>query len=189
MGAFKIDAFEPNFKNIMRFCESIELNGWKNEGEMTTGQSPSVNIWPVGISDKSGTLRFYEDYGNPGAGLFVGANVLKIRKDFKELPVITLDTFAEERGWFQSTPNIAILKIDVERHEANVLMGAKKLMNSRIVQNVFTEVSLEDGSQKSVQKEALEVLIQAGYVTLFRVILYCLSLCHLGSNGSSSVER
>jgi FkbM family methyltransferase len=175
MGAFKIDTFEPNFKNIMRFCESMELNGWKNEGEASIGQGPSVNIWPAGISDKSGTLRFYEDFGNPGAGRFDagGANMPTSRKDFQELPVLTLDAFAEERGWFDSRPNIAILKIDVERHEANVLMGAKKLMNSHIVQNVFTEVSLE-GTQKSVQKEALEVLVQAGYVTLFSCnIAYC----------------
>jgi FkbM family methyltransferase len=175
MGAFKIDAFEPNFQNIMRFCESIELNGWKNEGEMSIGEGPSVNIWPAGISDKSGTLRFLKN-PNPGAGRFVAgdSNVLKSRQGAKELPVLTLDAFAEERGWFDTRPNVAILKIDVERHEANVLMGAKKLLNSRIVQNVFTEVSLEQGTQKSVQKEALEVLVQAGYVTLFSCnVAYC----------------
>jgi FkbM family methyltransferase len=171
MGDFKIDAFEPNYKNIMRFCESIELNGWKNEREMNAGQGPSVNIWPVGISDTLGTLRFYEDLGNPGAGRFdAGGKVLSHRTDFKELPVLTLDMFAEERGWFGSRPNIAILKIDVERHEANVLMGAKKLLNARIVQNIFTEVSLEKASEKNIQKEALELLVQAGYVTLFHVI-------------------
>jgi hypothetical protein len=43
-------------------------------------------------------------------------------------------------------------------------MGAKKLMNSGIVQNIFTEVSLEKGSQRSLQKEALKVLVQAGFV-------------------------
>jgi FkbM family methyltransferase len=184
MGDFKIDAFEPNYKNILRFCESMELNGWKNELEMNAGPGPSVNIWPAGISDNSGTLRFYEDLGNPGAGRFdAGGRVLNSRTDFQELPVLTLDTFAEERGWFGSRPNIAILKIDVERHEANVLMGAKKLLNERIVQNIFTEVSLEKVSEKNIQKDALELLLQAGYV------IKCVATCHLGSNVSSSVER
>jgi hypothetical protein len=86
MGDFKIDAFESNFKNIMRFCESVELNEWKNEREMNIGigQGPSVNIWPAGISDKPGTLRFYEDWANPGAGRFdAGANMmLQSRIDF-----------------------------------------------------------------------------------------------------------
>jgi FkbM family methyltransferase len=168
MGDFKIDAFEPNLKNIMRFCESLEMNGWKNEQErtITAGQGPTVNIWPSGISDKSGTLKFYEDWGNPGAGRFgQGGNMLRDRQDFSELPVMTLDKFATERGWFQSRPNIAILKVDVERHEANVLVGANELLNARIVQNIFTEVSFDKGSSTSIemQKDALKLLVQAGY--------------------------
>jgi FkbM family methyltransferase len=165
MGNFKIDSFEPNLKNVLRFCESLVMNSWMNEQEhvSATGPAafghPSVNIWPKGVSDTTGTLRFFEGDGNPGAGRF--SNVLG--GNHTELPVTTLDVFAEEHGWFESRPEIAIMKVDVERHEANVLVGAEKLLKSGIVQNIFTETSLEDPARRHIEAAALELLIAAGY--------------------------
>jgi FkbM family methyltransferase len=174
MGDFKIDSFEPNLKNALRFCESLVMNSWKNEQEQESADQgalfdpvvplgrPSVNIWPAGVSDTTGTLRFFESYGNPGAGRFT-SNFGNNRTDYMELPVTTLDVFAEERGWFESRPRIAIMKVDVERHEANVLVGAEKLLKAGIVQNIFTETSLEDPERRHIEAAALELLVKAGY--------------------------
>jgi FkbM family methyltransferase len=167
MGEFKIDSFEPNLKNALRFCESLVMNAWKNEQEHASNTdpaavgSPSVNIWPAGVSDTTGTLKFFENWGNPGAGRF--GNFGNNRTDYSELPVTTLDMFAEERGWFETRPEIAIMKIDVERHEANVLVGAEKLLKSHMVQNIFTETSLEDPERREIEAAALELLVTAGY--------------------------
>jgi hypothetical protein len=38
------------------------------------------------------------------------------------------DLFAEKRGWFESRPKIVIMKVDVKRYEALVLVGAEKLL-------------------------------------------------------------
>jgi FkbM family methyltransferase len=168
MGEFKIDSFEPNLKNALRFCESLVMNAWKNEQEHAVDTdpkavgNPSVNIWPAGVSDTTGVLQFFESYGNPGAGRF-GSFANNNRTDYSELPVTTLDAFAEERGWFESLPEIAIMKVDVERHEANVLVGAAKLLKSGMVRNIFTETSLEDPERRPIEAAALELLVTAGY--------------------------
>jgi FkbM family methyltransferase len=170
MGNFKIDSFEPNLKNALRFCESLVMNSWKNEQEDISGTVPaalghaSVNIWPTGVSDTTGTLRFYESDGNSGAGRFITALGKQImRTDHVELPVTTLDVFAEEHGWFESRPNIAIMKVDVERHEANVLVGAEKLLKAGIIQNIFTETSLENPERRHIGEAAHQLLVAAGY--------------------------
>jgi hypothetical protein len=76
--------------------------------------------------------------------------------------VATLDNFARERGWFTSKPNIEILKVDVERHEAEVFLGAKELLRSgMMVQNILTEVGRD--VDPALQVQALNLLIEPGY--------------------------
>jgi len=161
MGEFKVDAFEPNLKNALRFCESLVLNSWKNEEQSDPLAGSSVTVWPAGVSDITGKLQFFENYGNPGAGRFGGFG--NKRTDSIEVPVTTLDKFANDRNWFETRPHIAILKVDVERHEANVLVGAEKLLKARIVQNIFTELSLEDPERREIEAAALHLLVEAGY--------------------------
>jgi FkbM family methyltransferase len=167
MGEFNIDVFEPNLKNNIRTCESIILNRWQNEWEQQASNgprkigSPVVNVWNAGVSDMTGTFKFFESYGNAAGGRFGGFG--NNRTDYAELPVTTLDTFAEERSWFQSQPEIAILQIDVEQFNSNVLVGAQKLLRSNIIQNVFTEVSRKDPTMIHKEMAAHELLVQAGY--------------------------
>jgi FkbM family methyltransferase len=171
MGEFNIDSFEPSLKNNIRTCESIRLNKWQNEFEQEASGiprkigSPVVNVWNAGVSDMTGTFKFYESHGNPGASRFgYGGDFGKNRTDYTELPVTTLDTFAEERSWFDSRPEIAILQIDVEQDNPNVLVGAQKLLKSGIVQNIFTELKLRDDPvERSKELAAHELLVQAGY--------------------------
>jgi FkbM family methyltransferase len=167
MGEFIIDSFEPNLKNNIRVCESIRMNSWMNEWEQkaSTDQKqigkPAVNIWPAGISDKAGNYKFFESYGNPGGGRFVDS--MHNRTDFTTLPVTTLDAFAEEMGWFTSKPEIAILQMDVEEYDPNVLVGAQKLLKAGLVKNIFTEVRIKERERRSVEIAAHELLVQAGY--------------------------
>jgi FkbM family methyltransferase len=166
MGQFKIDSFEPNGKNNIRLCESMATNHWVNEWEQTVSADRlhgkgSINVWPVGISDKTGNFKFFESYGNPGGGRFVDS--MHERTDSVNLPVTTLDAFAEEMGWFYSRPTIAILQMDVEEYDPNVLVGAQKLLKAGLVKNVFTEVRTKEHERRSVEIAAHELLVQAGY--------------------------
>jgi FkbM family methyltransferase len=157
VGAFKIDAFEPNMKNNLRFCESVIMDGWEHDAP---GRA-SINIWPLGLSESTGTKKFYEWNGNPGAGHFDHPG--RTRTDFSHLPVTTLDAFAEERGWFKSRPEIVIMKIDVEHHETNMLAGAEKLLKSGIVKNIFLDLFLDSPAERGGKLQALELIIKSGY--------------------------
>jgi hypothetical protein len=169
IGAFQIDAFEPNMKNNLRFCESVIMNGWEHEHVVAGPKKRSnVHIWPVGLSDVTGTKTFYEWNGNPGAGHFDHPG--RTRTDGTQLPVTTLDRFAEQQGWFdidvdasKAKPNIQILKIDVEHHETFMLTGATKLLKSGLVHNIFLDLFLDEASDRDSKLRALELLVESGY--------------------------
>jgi FkbM family methyltransferase len=160
VGAFQIDAFEPNMKNNLRFCESVIMNGWEHEH---VAGKPSVQVWPMGLSDTTGTKTFYEWNGNPGAGHFDHPG--RTRTDGTDLPVTTLDAFATERGWFnaETRPNIEILKVDVEHHETNMLAGAAQLLKSGMVKNIFLDLFLDGSADRQSKLQALELLVKSGY--------------------------
>jgi hypothetical protein len=87
------------------------------------------------------------------------------------VPVVSLDAFAQKRGWSESRPVIAVFKgkeiakeglaiaspgkcskfasssllsanaVDVEGFESAVIHGGKELLKSHIMHNIFLEIS------------------------------------------------
>lgn len=172
LGDFVIDSFEPNPANILRFCESVGVNYWSGDtstsaDSLRSVNSPRINIWEMGLSNAEGNLSFRHDEKNPGAGRFVTEKQKPIASSSKrenridQIPVVTLDSFAKERGWFSNRREIEILKVDVERHEAQVLLGAKELLQSGLVKNIFTEIGVD--VDRSILLEALHLLTESGY--------------------------
>ena len=141
-----VDMFEPHPSNILRFCESMCLNGWHDCNTVhpmlgaTTLQNNNneknayVHVHPIGLLDQPGTLVLASDGLSPGQGRLqttsVMANAMKVS-------VSTLDTMGERLGWFDK--DIAILKVDVEGRESEVFNGAEKLIRSGRIQNIFME--------------------------------------------------
>jgi len=86
-----------------------------------------------------------------------------------------LDQFAEGKGWLTKSSNanansnsdgtiISILKVDVERYEAFVLSGARRLIQARMIRNVFTETSrVAVENDEELQRQTLRLLVDAGY--------------------------
>eukprot|EP00525_Craspedostauros_australis_P009140 CAMPEP_0198123710 /NCGR_PEP_ID=MMETSP1442-20131203/38165_1 /TAXON_ID= /ORGANISM="Craspedostauros australis, Strain CCMP3328" /LENGTH=336 /DNA_ID=CAMNT_0043782955 /DNA_START=238 /DNA_END=1248 /DNA_ORIENTATION=- len=169
--AITVDAFEPNPHNQRRLCESIHLNGWDG----TETGNASINVFAYGLSNQTSQAMFVENRVNPGAGQFrtvddgkaSDANAKLDDALVSMLPVITLDDFAQNRGWLDAgsmMPRIEILKIDVEDHEAQVLLGARRLLQTQQVRNVFMELSQESRIHNlHLVKEALQILVDAGY--------------------------
>jgi FkbM family methyltransferase len=141
-----VHSFEPNLVNVLRFCESILLNQWDD--------CRLVHVHPLGISDHADTLPFYVRR-NPGAGTF---EVQPQRSPRYTLPVVPLDTFVQEQGWFQTRPTLSILKVDVEGHESAVLLGAPQLLHSHLVQHILVEARMD-----AATRPALQLLYDAGY--------------------------
>ena len=77
-------AFEPNPKNVVRLCQSITLNGFKN-----------LIVYNVGISDKNSQLYFHEASRNPGESTVHSRP--KSESDI-EVAVRTLDSIMDSSG-------------------------------------------------------------------------------------------
>jgi len=183
--SFHIDTFEPNPLNLLRACESLDKNQWGNEFATTTTNDnihssldrSTVNFWQLGVSDTAGTMHFLPD-NNPGAGRIVNETRSGERPTTTVL-VTTLDDFARARGWIRSSSSssptnteavrIEIMKIDVESHESNVLLGARQLLHQGIIRHILMEYTIR-GADRTFQSQALQVLLDAGY-----------TLCGLGN--------
>lgn len=175
-GPFVLDSFEPNLKNRMRFCESLNMNQWFRtefnnipptigEGE-DEEESPIVNLYPYGVGQEEGHFVFKED-NNPGMGLVTKAKTTPENKN--GVHIVTLDSFAKERGWFDSKPHVAILKIDVEGNECQVIEGAKEFLKTNMVHNIFMEISVRTKPERRSNIPCLQYLSGDGGYRLSRV--------------------
>lgn len=165
----EVTTFEPNPHNNLRACESMRLNGWlpcssSNGGCLKPHQAnedefhhSNIHIYPYGISEKEGNLFFEHDDFNPGKARVVDYQW----NQTTALRVVSLDYMAKELGWLDS--DISILKVDVEGEELGVFLGAKELLRSKRVLNLFMEGG---GRAPAVQKRfkiVLALLVDSGY--------------------------
>jgi len=159
-----IDTFEPNLKNCLRLCESLSLNRWTHTEFENAGdyRGPKVNLHTHGVSNEIGSFVFQEHEINPGQGQLQTAEKPTNHRS-SVIPIITLDHLAQKRGWFDSKPDISILKVDVEGLEYKVVEGAAKLLQSKLVRHVFCEVSARDEEEGRLQLPFLEMMVSAGY--------------------------
>ena len=126
-GASRAYVFEPYPPNIVRICESLTLNDWKD----------SVDLMMTGVGDEIGTMPFYKTQNsNPGSFSFDTRKAAKFygEKVKEEIAIVTLDVFAEEMGWFDNKTSIAFFKLDVEGFEPRIIKGAQKLFKSGIIE-------------------------------------------------------
>jgi len=169
--AVAVDTFEPNPVNHLRMCESLRINRWiKND-------TRRAKIHGVGLSDVGNQkMALMFPKGNPGQGSFYSleeADSVTFKTGIDErfpkqvLPLITLDDFAEKRGWLaadaSTRPLVAILKIDVEGMDHLVLRGASRLIRSNIARNVFVELQKHTDELRQQSAGSLRILLGAGY--------------------------
>jgi FkbM family methyltransferase len=107
----EIHCFEPNPSTI----EYLEKNLLENE-------TTSVQMNPIGLSNKEGTFTLRYNLKNTGT-----ASIYRGDKKGKtvEINVTTLDKYCEERG----IGNIDIVKVDIEGAELDFLKGATGIIN------------------------------------------------------------
>lgn len=152
MGA-RVYSFEPNLLNIVRFCESIELNGFDDD----------INLFWKGVGDEHNqTMPLYKSkYRSTGQGSFVSPN-LRLNS-FGQIQLLTLDAFAEEAGWFDTRQPIKFLKLDVEGYEGKVIQGGKSLINAKLIENILLEFKHIKGSSMEDRRNMIKILTEAGY--------------------------
>lgn len=148
--------------NMVRYCESAVLNRFVTSADPRTNR---VHPFLVGVSDTHGTSTTMYKYksNNPGSFTFsesVGGN--KPELEGGTLPLVTLDALALDQGWLEESnenTRIALLKIDVEGLELNVMRGAEKLLKSKLVKNIFMELKWTG----KPMEEMCSIFIESGY--------------------------
>lgn len=103
-------SFEPNKEIYNYLCGNIALRGL----------SDKMDTYCLGISDKEDYLTFYERSTDGGGNGFEEIQSDEPTTIKGKLQVKTLDSF--------NFDNIGFIKIDVEGHEKNVLLGAKETL-------------------------------------------------------------
>jgi len=114
----KIYAFEPNPDTLKRLRETLE--------------GKDVNIFGCALSDRSGELEFCESAESSTFGVKDSGNPYQITGNTLRVNSASLDSLLIEG-------DSIILKIDVENHEAEVLAGARRLLNSGRVKAVYLD--------------------------------------------------
>ncbi|KAL7429212.1 hypothetical protein ACHAXH_001480 [Discostella pseudostelligera] len=151
----EVYVFEPNVVNMIRLCESAVLNGW------------SLSSNP-GVSNNHGEEhQMYKVHEhNPGSFTFSEKAAGNAEVPGGLLQLVTLDALAQEQNWLGADDDtrIAILKIDVEGLELKVFQGAKELLKSGTVKNIFMEWKKGEKKEESTEwEEILSLLLDAGY--------------------------
>lgn len=125
-------------------------------------------VLPVAVGAEPGTATLSVNAFQPTSSLlptadagaaYWGDGLLETERAI-DVPVVTLDSFCEERG----IDVIDVLKIDVQGAERAVLEGARGLLERRSVRSVYFEVILVDTyvGQSSFE-EYLRLLRAVGY--------------------------
>ena len=180
-GATKVYTFEPNPANLVRLCESLSLNDWLRDDRSKDTVMPIAK----GVGDTISTQKLYRsDENNPGSFSFSKERAVKFKKGNNKggrsyttkekrqyldteagvvgnIDLITLDSFAESHGWFESKPSIAFFKLDVEGFEMPIIQGAKKLFKSRLVE--LFDMEMKPTTPSKDKYGMLEVIFNSGY--------------------------
>jgi FkbM family methyltransferase len=141
--------------------EADELNYGHLQVNISAGTSTTVSTHKMAISDHTGTTVFTRnrDHGTNHLGDPIGLEADSAT--VYEVPVTTLDTFAEEND----IDAIDVLKIDVEGSDINVLKGADRLLSGGRIGAVIAEVPL---SAKG-RSEMTDLFLSHQYLTAYIV--------------------
>lgn len=120
----KVYSFEPDPRCHDLFHSNLEANCARN-----------VNLHKIGLSSKEGPLEF--NLGTEvGHSTLEGAHITSLESSIS-IESRTLDSFTKELG----ISRIDLLKIDVEGHELDVLVGATSLLRAKAIRKIIFEHS------------------------------------------------
>jgi FkbM family methyltransferase len=106
----KVFAFEPSREVSIKLCKNVDANPF------------NIQVVKKALSNKKGAASFYDKSGHNYTGSLnenSGSNTIAY-----EVETETLDNFIEEYGL-----TVDLIKIDVEKHEPEVLEGFKKYIS------------------------------------------------------------
>jgi FkbM family methyltransferase len=126
-------AFEPDPRSLPQLQRNVSMSSADN-----------VRVVPLALSDRKSEAQLYFDPSNKGGSSLVscaaGDAAVSVGAEISTIP---LDDFLEG----ERTDRIALVKIDVEGHEAGVLRGAQRMLY-RDAPVLFVEVWTREQAQQ-----------------------------------------
>lgn len=143
-------AFEPNPYVFKKLSYNLSCNEkLKN----------TVQIEPMGISNKKEQLKFQWNKKNTGGGKFI-VGEKPLSKNTELVDVVKVDDYIKEK----KISSVSFIKIDVEGFEPFVLQGAMKTIK-KFKPNMFIEVSPKWWNKNGFSvKEVLQYFEELNYV-------------------------
>ncbi len=147
-------SFEPEKTNAIKLRENLSLNNF----DMT-------HVVEKAVSNVSGSIRLYlsKDHNAGTHSTIPNESTIDVTR-FVDLPAIRLDDFAKEQG----ISKLALIKIDVEGGELEVIEGAREVLHT-LQPVVIAELSdAIQESRGSTTQEFKRILLDLGYLP-FRI--------------------
>ena len=182
-GASKVYSFEPNLQNVVRLCESIQMNQATTWADKSHSPNPIMVPIAKGVGNKEEYHQLYGMKNNRRATSTSSFEKPPQNRPFTvvgDVPIVTLDQFAIRHGWLDETEsesnsnlrappkqqkqpnvNIGMLRLDAGRFDKYVLEGATRLLQSHTIDTIAMELK-EDTPEDDVAK-ILELLYTNNY--------------------------
>ena len=151
--AEKIIAVEPEPKIFSFLKHNIKINNIKN-----------VEPVNMALSDHNGFIDFYSSRQFFGEAHEISPRILHSPKNKITVPCITLDTLLQK---FPEIKAVGTMKVDIEGHEPQMLMGAENTLERGLVQNFSIAVY----HFKNEEKQVRNMLENYGYITKSKFFL------------------
>lgn len=132
----KTVAFEPNFQNFQRLTKNININNFK------------IDSYNVGCSDNKKILKLWYTDKNKrgGSSIFQDGDKEFDKYDKKKLLFEEIKTDKLDNLYNLKNKKI-LFKIDVERHELNVLQGASGIISNN---KCYMQIEIFPHLQKNI---------------------------------------
>ena len=138
-GQGRVHAFEPVPNTFRILSENIRTNNVQN-----------VVLRETAVGDKLGKAEFFVTFQSGLAGLGNTCRGTVLEK--KEVDITTLDAYVEKNA----IPKVALIKIDVEGFEGEVLKGAEKLLGK--MQSLVVIAELDKFNYESLNRDRWQIV-------------------------------
>lgn len=130
----KVVCFEPEKRSRERLLENIQLN-----------KATNIDVQPVALGKENASATLAINEAASAGNHQIKANVEPSNNLVQTIEIICADDLLGKEKL--KSPNV--LKIDVEGHEENVLLGAKKILASPSCHSVMIEVHFSIFSERN----------------------------------------
>ena len=167
--------FEPSPMNLFHLTRSLQA---AHRHSPQLGLADRLVVFPIGLGNETSATAIYADRKNSGDTIVVGkgepsaSSTAASYHKWEAQGLVTIHALDELVPPVLSGPrptparlaHVPLMKMDVQGYECRALTGMRRLLGSRTVDAIFTEVSLPHLKRAGCSKEGLlGLLARSGY--------------------------